>query len=123
MPFAVRLRIRAPQQVRPVLGYLVKGVFDGVVCAFRAHTDGSNVAELAARVSRNVPAPPTEIEALLLDLDKAVLGSVPRLLHLRGEGVIWSPADDLCVAGELLAEQPTSSRWAIKGKIVELESR
>ena len=28
-----------------------------------------------------------------------------RLLYKRRNGVIWAPADDLCVAGELLAEK------------------
>jgi hypothetical protein len=103
-----------------VLGGLVKGIFDGVVCAFQAHTDRINVSELSKRVSRNVPAPPEEIEALLVNENKAVLGAVPRLLHLRGDGAQWAPADDLCVAGELLSEQPTTSTWAIKGRILEL---
>jgi hypothetical protein len=120
-PFAVRVTVRPPRSATPVLGGLVKGIFDGVVSAFQAHTDPSDIAELAARVSRNVAASSAEIEALLLSQRQAVLDAVPRLLHRRGEGVQWAPADDLCVAGELLAEQSTDSAWSIKGKIVELE--
>ena len=91
-----------------------------MVCAFQAHTDRSNIAELATRVSRHLQAPSAEIETLLLREENAVLGTVPRLLRARGKGVIWSPADDLCLAGELLAEQPAASTWAIKGAILEL---
>jgi hypothetical protein len=119
-PFAVLATIRPPRATTPKLGYLIKGVIDGVVCAFQAHTDVSTVTELAARVSKNVGAPAAEIEAHLMRQETAVLGSAPRLLHARSQGVIWAPADDLCVAGELLTERPIDSAWALKGKIVEL---
>jgi hypothetical protein len=121
-PFAICATIRPPRSATPILPRLLKGIFDGVVSAFQAHTDTSDIAELAARVSRHVTAPPAEIEALLLCQRQAVLGAVPRLLHRRGNGVQWAPADDLCIAGELLAEPPTDAAWSIKGKIVELES-
>jgi hypothetical protein len=119
-PFAVRTTIRAPHGATLTLGYLIKGIIDGVVCAFQALTDISTVTELALRVSGLLCAPAAEIEAHLLNQEKAVLGSVPRLLHGRSKGVIWAPDDSLCLAGELLAEQPSTSTWAIKGRIVEL---
>jgi hypothetical protein len=119
-PFATRLLIRPPRATVPVLGYLVKGLVDGVVCAFQAHSDCSNVTELATRVSRVIPASPDEIEALLTSEQAAVLGAVPRLLHLRGRGVQWAPGDDMCMAGEILTLQATTASWALKGRIVEL---
>jgi hypothetical protein len=122
-PFAICATIRPPRSATPVLGGLIKGIFDGVASAFQAHTDTADIAELAARASRNATASPAEIEALLLCQRQAVLGAVPRLLHRRGKRVQWAPADDLCIAGELLAEQPTDSAWSIKGKIVESQIR
>jgi hypothetical protein len=119
-PFAVHVSLRVPRGVRAVLGQLVKGTFDGVVCVFQGHTDRSTVPDLVTRLSKNVAAPEPEIERLLMNHEKAVLGSVPRLLHARGEGVIWAPADDLCVAGELLVEDTTDGGWAIRGRIIEL---
>src|SRR5207253_2262330 len=97
-------------------------IIDGVVCAFQAHTDRSTITDVAARVAKTLAAPPVEIQRLLLNEDKAVLGSVPRLLHLRGEGVMWAPSDHYCVACELLLEEPTESTWAIKGRLMELHS-
>jgi hypothetical protein len=43
----------------------------------------------------------------------------------REEGVTPSspcgaPSDDLCVAGELLAAEPTGPTWSLRGRIVEL---
>ncbi|MGH3495664.1 MAG: hypothetical protein ACRDQ1_20880 [Sciscionella sp.] len=35
-PFAVRVHVRPPHGRQPVLGGLVKGIFDGVICAFQA---------------------------------------------------------------------------------------
>ncbi len=121
IPFAVLVTIRAPLSNRPTLGRLVKSIFDGVVSAFQAHGDTSGTAELAALVSRTLRADPADIQALLVGQRQAALGTQPRLLHRHGDGVQWSPADDLCVGGELLAETSTVSTWAIKGKIVELE--
>jgi hypothetical protein len=119
-PFAVRVAIRPPRGVVPRLGYLVKGIVDGVVCALQAHTDRSSVGEVATRVSYSIGATPHEIETLLVRHDRAVLGVVPRLLHKRGAGVIWAPSDDLCVAGELLAAEPTGPTWSLRGRVVEL---
>ena len=121
IPFAVLVTIRAPLSNRPTLGRLVKGIFDGVVSAFQAHGNTSGAAELAALVSRTLQTDLADIQTLLVGQRQAALGTQPRLLHRRGDGVQWSPADDLCVAGELLAEAPPVSTWAIKGKIVELE--
>lgn len=119
-PFAARLVIRPPRATIPALGYLVKGLIDGVVCAFQAHSDRSNLTELTTRLSGVIPASPDEIQALLTSEETAVLGTVPRLLHLRGNGVQWAPADDMCVAGDVLAVQGTTASWALKGSILEL---
>lgn len=121
IPFAVRVAVRAPLSTRPTLARAVKGIVDGVISAFQAHIDTSDITELAARVARNLGAAPEDVHALLTSEQQAALGTQPRLLHRHGEGVQWAPADELCVAGELLAETSSASTWAIKGKIVEVE--
>lgn len=98
----------------------MKGIFDGVVCAFQAHTDTAVLPEVTARLSKDIPLPPEMIEQRLLDQRHAVLGVVPRLVYPYRNGVKWDPADHLCVAGELLPMEPVDDRWAIKGDIVEL---
>jgi hypothetical protein len=120
-PFAVRVQIRQPHGQQPrVWGGLVKGIFDGVISAFQAHTDTAVLPAVAARLATVLPADPVEIEELLLDRRRAVLGVVPRLVSLRDVGVQWNPADDRCVAGELLAAEPVGPRWAIRGEVVEV---
>jgi hypothetical protein len=119
-PFAVRLTLRPPAGMGATLATLIKPLFDGTICALQAHTDRSTVADLASRLSRTLHAPPQEIQALLTDETRAVLGSARRLLHARGAGVAWAPADDLCHAGEILAAHARGSTWQIAGKVTEL---
>lgn len=111
--FAVRVQIRQPRGQQPrVLGGLVKGIFDGVISAFQAHTDK---AVVAARLATVPPADPIEIEELLLDRRRAVLGVVPRLVSLHDVAVQWNPEDDRCVAGELLPAEPVGPRLGDQG--------
>jgi hypothetical protein len=121
-PFAVRLQVRPPHgRQPPVWGGLVKGIFDGVICAFQAHTDTAVLPDVVARLATVLPADPVEIEEHLLDQRRAVLGFVPRLVKpYRDAGVQWNPADHLCVAGDLLPAEPIGPRWAIRGELVEL---
>lgn len=119
-PFAIKVEIRPPVGRQPVTGGLVKGVVDGVVCAFQAHTDESVLPEVVARLVKDLPAAPDEIERCLLEQRRAVLGAVPKLVSPYRSGVKWDPADHLCVAGEVVTADPIDSQWAIKGEIVEL---
>lgn len=122
-PFAVKIDMRRPPgDSRGPTAERVKHIIDGVVCAFQAHTDTSTSGEVAGRLAKVVPAGPDEIEGLLLERRWAALGAVPQLVELRGTGVRWNPSDDWCLAGELLtaASVSASTRWAIRGQIVEL---
>ena len=119
-PFAVRVQVRPPHGREPVWGGLVKGIFDGVICAFRTHTDRSVLPEVVARLATNLPAHAAEIEHLLIDQRRAVLGAVDRLVSPYQAGVKWDPKDHLCLAGELLPVEPVGPRWGIKGELVEL---
>lgn len=124
--FAVKVKIPPPRLNSPGPNTeLVKGIIDGVVSAFQAHTDTSTSSEVAARLAKAIPADPKEIEAQLLERRWAVLGGVTRLVYLRGDAVQWNPADDWCDAGELIVAPPklTGTSWAISGQIVELSRR
>lgn len=117
VPFAVRVQIRPPAGRQPVWGGLVKGIFDGVISAFHAHTDVAVLPEVIGRLASTLRADPFEIEKHLLEKRWAVLGAVPRLVSAYREGVKWDPADHWCVAGELLAVHPRGRRWSIKGDL------
>ena len=106
-PFAVRLLLRAPAGAFAA-PELVKSVIDGTVAAFQAHGDRRTVEELAARLAADLDASPEEVTDELLGEGRAVLGTSDRLLHPRGRGVQWNPADDRCLAGEVLTEESAS---------------
>jgi hypothetical protein len=110
-PFAVRVQVRPPHGRQPVLGGLVKGIFDGVICAFQAHIDTAVLPEVVARLAKDLPEHPENIEWHLLDQRRAVLGAVHRLVSPYRAGVKWDPADHLCVAGELLPAEPVDDGW------------
>lgn len=118
--FAVKVQIRPPRGQRPVLGNLVKGIFDGVISAFQAHTDTTVLPDVAARLAKYLPADPVEIGEHLLDQSRAVLDVVPRLVSPYRRDVKWDPADHWCLAGELLRAESVDSRWAIRGELVEV---
>ncbi len=119
-PFALRLQIRPPMDRTPVWGALVKGVFDGVICALQAHTDIEVLPEVTARLAAALPADAAEIEEHLVDQRRAVLGVVHRLVAPYRSGVKWDPSDHLCVAGEVMAREPVDGSWAIRGEVVEV---
>jgi hypothetical protein len=118
--FAVKVEVRPPHGRQPVWGNLVKEIFDGVICALQAHTDTTVLPEVAARLATVISADRAEIEKHLLDPRRAVLGAMPRLVKPYGAGVQWQPADNWCVAGELLPAEPVGPGWAIRGEVVEL---
>jgi hypothetical protein len=120
--FGVRVEVRPPYGRRAVWGGVVKGIVDGVICAFHGHTDTTVLPDVVARLSKILPAQPEEIDSYLRRKDRAVLGEVYRLVAPYRSGVKWDPADHLCVAGEVIAApaEPGDAHWAIKGEIFEL---
>lgn len=123
-PFAVRVQLRPPKGWTQVNADLMKAVFDGVICAFQSHTDTKDLAEIVARIATILDVAPEEIEQLLRDQEGTVIGAVPRLVYLRGEGVQWNPSDDRCFAGDLVPADLDfdGTGWAIKGELLEIAS-
>lgn len=102
--FAVRLALSglsAPPFASPSL---VKGLIDATVSALQAQRPNAHQEEAAERLSVQLGVAATSIAQILTDESRAALGVVDSLVHLRGEGVQWSPADHLCVAGAITLE-------------------
>jgi hypothetical protein len=123
--FGVRIEVRAPRGRQPVWGGLVKGIVDGVICAFQTHSDRPISSEVLERLAKALGVQPEEIERYLRDQSRGVLGARRRLVSPYRSGVKWDPSDHFCVAGELLAAESDSGddRWAIKGEIFELSRK
>lgn len=118
-PFAVRIEVRPPHGQQPVWGRLLKQVIDGVICAMQAQSETPVPSEVTQRIAEDLGVQAEEVERLLSDRSRAVLGEVPRLVSPYRSGVKWNPSDHLLVAGELRAAEPEpgNDRWAIKGQV------
>lgn len=84
---------------------------DGTVAAFQAHGNHGAVAEIAARLTVATGRSADVIAQTLLNDRRAFLGITDMLVHLRGTGVQWNPADHLCMAGQVLCR--SSPRWNV----------
>ncbi len=121
-PFAVMVTIRPPlHKNHPRPDLLMKAIFDGVIAAFQAHVDTDVLTDVSARLSTVLAAAdPAEIAQHLRDEHRAVLGNVEQLVLPQRSAGTWNPGDHWCVAGQLLAADPVDSRWAIRGRVVEI---
>jgi hypothetical protein len=122
--FAVFVRIRPPAGEGAAAARLVKPLLDGAVAALQAHGDAATLPAVAQRLAAALGRAPAAVEALLAGTEHAALGVVPRLVHLRGEGIQVSPADDRCVAGEVLVDEPGDARsWALRVRVAAVTPR
>ena len=102
---------------------LIKPAFDGIVSSFHSH-DGADLEEVGKRIARQLGVDSREVTDHLMAREAAIL-SRRQLVHLRGEGIQWNPADDLCVAGELLLQpnEPGSNDWDFRGSLFEVTEK
>jgi hypothetical protein len=121
-PFAVFLTLSHPRaKTAGANPELVKALMDGTVAAFQAHSNQGAVAEIAARLAVATGRPARLIAQTLLNDGRAVLGVTDMLVHLRGTGVQWNPADHLCMAGQVLCQQVPGGTWTLSGEIHAVE--
>lgn len=110
-PFGLCLLLEVPPGGRIAPAKIVKPLIDGTIAALHCH-DGSTLAELSRRLSAQISVHPETIGMMLVDDRSAVLGP-RRLLWARAESVQWNPADDRCLAVEVLVRG--SDRLALSG--------
>ena len=84
------------------------------------HDAPADLGPIGSRLGARLGCEPKEIVALLADSERAVLGGC-RLVHLRADGVQWSPDDDRCMAGQLLVGHPNpSGSWSLEGVLFQV---
>lgn len=96
---------------------LVKPLLDGIICAYhRDSTPAPNAA--AARLSTADLGAADHLAASLADPLWAALGQVLLVKPFGVSGVQWNPADDYCVAAEVLLDPaPNADGWRVSGRI------
>ena len=114
--FGISMKISVPFGQSPLnLAGLAKPLIDGLLCALHVH-DGKKLDELTERRSRELSVPASEVKDLLLDNRNALLG--------KRSLVRWHPADDQCVAGEILVETNVErDNWGLSGTLFEVKPK
>jgi hypothetical protein len=116
--FGLSVSIRVDEGCRVNAPALMKPVFDGVLSAFHSHS-GQRTELVAEVLARRLNVPARELTRHLLSPSVAVLG-VRQLLWPWRDSVQWNPADERCVAGELLVERSDDPRIALLGELFEV---
>jgi len=115
--FGMSMTIRAPSGISNIVA-LAKPLLDGAVAAFHKH-DGTKQTEVASRLAHILGMRTQDVVAYLSDDTNAVLGR-RKLLWPWRDVIQWNPADDYCVAGELLFAESTEDFLKLSGQLFEV---
>ena len=119
-PFGLTLSLDVPPARARSLHQLVKVVVDGVVASMHVH-DGTALGEVTARLAGKGHGTGAELTAMLGDARWAALGARTLVRPFRS-GVIWNPADDLCVAAKVLIRPGTSPQVRLSGQMFPMRT-
>lgn len=86
---------------------VIKPMLDGIIAGFHVH-QGETLDLLSRRLAKTMIVDTQYAEKLLLDKSQGVLG-MRKLLHPYQNSVQWNPADDRCVAINIICKK-TSER-------------
>lgn len=116
-PVAVRASLTPPDgTVAAITPLVVKTVIDAVVSALQAHNDPATLDAVSDRLAVAAGVDANTVANLLSDGGHAVLG--PRkLVHLRGDGVIFAPTDEMVVAGEVIVLPSAGDSWRLAATV------
>lgn len=110
--FALRVDARYPQLTGEYAVRRVKKVFDGIASAM--HFWKNPHEELVRKVVSHLKVSSKSVREKFQTNEHALLGE-------RHPSQNWNPADDRCVAGELLISPNTEENWRFKVEILSVE--
>ena len=120
--FGISIILTVPSSVINVT-LLLKPLLDGLISAFHSHT-GEKLEEFSCLLGSILRVEPLAIEPLLLQHQRAILGSRALLSSRKSRsGIQWQPADDLCVACEVFVQRHADPQWWIAGSLFAVEDR
>ncbi|MGI8923675.1 MAG: hypothetical protein ACR2HJ_06480 [Fimbriimonadales bacterium] len=112
------IQIEAPEGNRPNLAGLVKVLFDGAISALHTH-NGALLDIVVDRLSGAMGLDAGSVSRLLMENPCSPLGE-RRLIWPHKVCTQWNPADERCVAGELLLTSSSGTNWRIKATLFEI---
>ncbi len=119
--FGLDLVLHVPASDGVSMLSVVKPLVDGLTAAFHAH-DGSNLEEIARRLSGALGEPGSRVAARLQSSERAVLGRCT-LLWARANGVQWNPGDDRCRVARIRPLRDGGSTWRVSGTLFPVMPR
>lgn len=120
--FGISITIRKPPDSALSLASIVKTVLDGVISAFHAH-DGTKLDDVSERLGAKLGIATIDARSQLLEKRLDLLGT-RKLVWPYKNGIQWNPADDRCVAAELLINGTgTESGWELSGELFRVRPR
>ncbi|MGH2965111.1 MAG: hypothetical protein ACRDMH_06995 [Solirubrobacterales bacterium] len=119
--FCLSVRLASPDGAASNPAAVVKPLFDGLICALHFHNDPSTLDEIAGPIAASLGMRREQTARLLSDPEFAVLGG-RKVAWPRMDGVQWNPADDRCLAGELIPDRSLPGpRWSFSADLYRLE--
>jgi hypothetical protein len=115
----MRLSVGAPRFAGAANAQFVKTVVDGVMTALHAHRDRDSAAVVADRLAAASVLPARTIAALMINDDRAALGTCQRLVVLRGQGVQCHPQDGRISTLRIELDRAARS-WGISGCLIRV---
>lgn len=120
VPFGVRMHVVAPGNASARPAAFVKPLLDAAICALHSYRgDSVQLNDASTRIAALTASTPQIIEDLLISDSVAVLGPRRTVSPYR-QGIKWDPADDLCLAAEVLVSRGQASDWRVTGEVFEL---
>ena len=105
--FGIDIEIKIQEKSGFNLVSVIKPMLDGIIAGFHVH-QGETLDLLSRRLAKTMIVDTQYAEKLLLDKSQGVLG-MRKLLHPYQNSVQWNPADDRCVAINIICKK-TSER-------------
>ena len=101
--FGIDIEIEVQERSNFNLVSVVKPMLDGIIAGFHAH-QGEELGVVSERLAQAMSLDAQYIANLLMDKSRAVLG-MRNLLHPHLHNVQWNPADDRCVAINIICNK------------------
>lgn len=119
--FGLTITIAVPAGVKARVVDLLKPLLDGLISSLHVH-NGAKLLAVSQNLALMLGLSADEIQKLLCEEETAVLGQ-RCLLWLWSKSVQWNPADDRCLAAEVLLLPYDGTQWRLSGRIFGVESR
>jgi hypothetical protein len=117
--YGLEIIMYLPYKFRQNFAGLIRPMLDGIIASLHSYS-GDYLNEVSQRLATVLDDKPEEISTLLLDQNRAVLGS-RCLVHPFSDFVQWNPADDQCVFIKLINNFVSENQITMNGMVFSVK--